>query len=136
PRIAAADDKGLVSFTAVPAGSFQVIATAGGFVATTMRMAEYPAADVVVTLSRGYRAIATVDVPATAGPQLVHVLNATGTSMDSLLDSESDRRVEPPGRVSLGPLAPGAYAVELDGAAGRRTERIRIVDRDVSTTFR
>jgi hypothetical protein len=56
--------------------------------------------------------------------------------MDSFLDSESDRRVEPPGRLSLGPLAAGAYVIELHGAGGRRTERIRIVDRDVYATFR
>jgi|SRR5439155_21430705 len=56
--------------------------------------------------------------------------------LDSFLDSESDRRFEPPGRLSLGPLAPGAYVIELHGAGGRRTERIRIVDRDVYATFR
>jgi len=50
--------------------------------------------------------------------------------------SDSNRRVEPPGHLSLGPLAPGAYLIELHGAGGRRTERIRIVDRDVNATLR
>ncbi|OLC48345.1 MAG: hypothetical protein AUH43_09810 [Acidobacteria bacterium 13_1_40CM_65_14] len=79
---------------------------------------------------------ASVELPATAGPQLVRVVNDGNASMDSFLDSESDRRFEPPGRLSLGPLAPGAYVIELHGAGGRRTERIRIVDRDVYATFR
>ena len=48
----------------------------------------------------------------------------------------SDRSFEPPGLLSLGPLAPGAYAIELYGAGGRRQERIRIVNRDVYATFR
>jgi len=80
--------------------------------------------------------IASVELPAAAGPQLVRVVNDGNASMDSFLDSESDRRVEPPGRLSLGPLAAGAYVIELHGAGGRRTERIRIVDRDVYATFR
>jgi hypothetical protein len=56
--------------------------------------------------------------------------------MDGVLDSESDRRVEPPGRVSLGPLAPGTYVIELQAAGARHRERIRIDDRDVSATIR
>jgi hypothetical protein len=35
--------------------------------------------------------------------------------MDDVLDGESDRRVEPPGRLSLGSLAPGTYVIELQG---------------------
>jgi hypothetical protein len=80
--------------------------------------------------------IASVELPATAGPQLVRVVNDGNASMDSFLDSESDRRFEPPGRLSLGPLAPGAYVIELHGAGGRRQQRIRIVDRDIYATFR
>ena len=60
-------------------------------------------------------------------------MNDDNRSMDDLLDGESDRRVEPSGRLSLGPLAPGTYVIELQGAQGRRQERIRIVDRDVYT---
>ena len=80
--------------------------------------------------------IARVALPATAGPQLVLVVNDGNASIDSFLDSESDRRVESTGRLSLGPLAPGAYVIELHGAGGRRSERIRIIDRDVYATFR
>jgi len=53
--------------------------------------------------------------------------------MENALDSASDRGFEPPGRLSLGPLPPGAYVIELYGASGRRQERIQIVDRDVYT---
>ena len=63
-------------------------------------------------------------------------VNDSKASMDSFLDSESDRRFEPPGRVSLGPLAPGAYVIELHSVGGRLTQRIRIVDRAVNVTFR
>jgi hypothetical protein len=80
--------------------------------------------------------IASVELPATAGPQRVRVVNDANTSMDDSLDSESDRGLEPPSRLSVGPLASGAYVIELDGAGGRRQQRIRIVDRDVYVTLR
>jgi carboxypeptidase family protein len=136
PRVAMTDAKGVVTFSDVPSGSLQLIAHGEGFVTSTMRVGEAPSSEVVFTLSRGYRVIASVELPATAGPQLVRVVNDGNASMDSFLDSESDRRVEPPCRLSLGPLAPGAYVIELHGADERRTERIRIIDRDVSATFR
>jgi hypothetical protein len=136
PRVAVTDAKGIVTFDDLPSGSLQLIASADGFVTSRMRIAKDAAGEVLFTLSRGYRVIANVEWPAAAGPQLVRVLNDANTSMDDALDSESDRRFEPPGRLSLGPLAPGLYAIELLGAAGRRQERIRIVDRDVLTTLR
>jgi hypothetical protein len=130
------DAKGVATFSDVPSGSLLLIASANGFVTSTLRVAEDLTSDVVFTLSRGYRVIASVELPATAGPQLVRVMNDGNASMDSFLDSESDRRFEPPGRLSLGPLAPGAYVIELHDAGGRRTEPVRIVDRDVYATFR
>ena len=136
PRVAATDAKGVVTFSDVPSGSLQLIASADGFVMSTMRVEKDRTSEIVFTLSRGYRVIASVELPATAGPQLVRVVNDGNASMDSFLDSESDRRFEPPGRLSLGPLAPGAYVIELHGAGGRRQQRIRIVDRDVYATFR
>ncbi len=136
PRVAATDAKGAVAFSDVPSGSIQLIASADGFVTSTMRIEEDRTRDVVFTLSRGYRVIVRVALPATAGPQLVLVVNDDNASIDSFLDSESDRRVESTGRLSLGPLAPGAYVIELHGAGGRRSERIRIIDRDVYATFR
>jgi hypothetical protein len=42
----------------------------------------------------------------------------------------------PPGRLSLGPLPPGEYVIELRGAREQRREWIKIVDRDVVATFR
>jgi len=136
PRVAVTDAKGVVTFSDAPSGSLQLIAHADGFVMSTMQVVKDLASEVVFTLSRGYRVIASVELPATAGPQLVRVVNDGNASMDSVLDSESDRRFEPPGRLSLGPLAPGAYLIELHGAGGRRQQRIRIVDRDVYGTFR
>jgi hypothetical protein len=136
PRVATTNARGVVTFSDVPTGSLQLIASADGYVTSTLRGGDEMTGEIVITLSRGYRVIGRVELPATAGPQLVRVVGDANESMDSFLDSESDRRFEPPGRLSLGPLAPGAYVIELDGAGGRRTERIRIVDSDVSATFR
>src|SRR5438093_79075 len=136
PRVAVTDAKGVVTFPDVPSGSLQLIASADGFPTSTQRIEEDRTTEVVVTLSRGYRVIASVELPATAGPQLVRVVNDGNASIDRFLDGESDRRVESTGRLSLGPLAPGAYVIELHGAGGLRSERIRIIDRDVYATFR
>ena len=136
PSVAVTDAKGVVTFSDVPSGSRQLIANADGFVTSTMRIAEDVASEIVLTLSRGYRVIASVELPAAAGPQRVRVVNDANTSMDDFLDIESDRGLQPPGRLSVGPLASGAYVIELDGAGGPRRERIRIIDRDVYATFR
>jgi hypothetical protein len=136
PRVALTDGRGVVMFDDVSSGSSRVIVSASGFVTSTMRIAKDATGEVVFILSRGYRAIADLELPAAVGRQLVRVMNDENRSMDDLLDGESDRRVEPSGRLSLGPLAPGTYVIELQGAQGRRQERIRIVDRDVNTTIR
>jgi len=136
PRVAVTDAKGVVAFSDVPSGSLQLIALAEGYVTSTMRIGEERSAEIVLTLSQGYRVIASVDLPTTAGPQSVRVLNGAGASMENVLDSASDRGFEAPAGLSLGPLAPGVYVIELYGAQGRRQERIRIVDRDVYTSFR
>jgi Carboxypeptidase regulatory-like domain len=136
PRVAVTDAKGVGEFSDVPSGSLELIASANGFVTSTMHIEKDRTSEIVFTLSRGYRVIASVELPATAGPQRVRVVNDANTSMDDSLDSESDRGLEPPSRLSVGPLASGAYVIELDGAGGRRQQRIRIVDRDVYVTLR
>ena len=136
PRVALTDGNGAVTFDDVPSGSNQLTVDADGFVTSTLRVANNATGEVVFTLSRGYRAIADVALPAAAGSQLVRVMNDDNRSMDDVLDGESDRRVEPSGRLSVGPLAPGTYVIELRGAGGRRQERIRIVDRDVYAMVR
>jgi hypothetical protein len=95
-----------------------------------MRVPKDVIGELLFTLSRGYRAIADVDLPATACPQGVRVVSDDNRSMDDVLDAESDWRVELRGRVSLGPLAPEGYLIELQGTDKRRQARIRIVDRD------
>jgi hypothetical protein len=90
----------------------------------------------VLTLSPGYRVVISVELPGTSGPLLVRVLNDAGQTMNTWLDGASDRGIEPPGRLSLGPLAPGDYVIELHGARERRQERIKIVDRDIVATLR
>src|ERR1043165_5220663 len=97
PQVAATDAQGVVTFSEVPSGSLQLIASAAGFVTSTMRLGEDRASEAVLTLARVYRVIASVNLPAAAGPQLVRVMNDGRASVDSLLDGESDRRLEPPG---------------------------------------
>jgi hypothetical protein len=139
PHVAATNANGVAAFADVPSGSLQLTASADGFVTSWVRVGEERAAEIVLTLSPGYRVTANVELPMAEGPQAVRVVNDAGRSMEELLDSVSDRGFEPPGRLSLGPLAPGAYVIELDklyGARGRRQERFRIVDRDVSVTIK
>jgi hypothetical protein len=136
PRVAVTDAKGVAAFADVPSGSLQLIASAEGFVTSKVRIGEDRTAEIVLTLSQGYRVIASVELPAAEGPQLVRVMNDDGMSMEDVLDGASDRGFESPASLSLGPLAPGAYAIELLGARGRRQVRVRIDDRDVNATFR
>jgi hypothetical protein len=136
PHVAVTDAKGVAAFPDVPAGALQLIASADGFMTSMMQIGEERTAEIVLTLLPGYRVTANVELPATEGLQTVRVLKEAGVSIEDLLDSASDRGLESPGRLSLGPLAAGAYVIELYGARGRRQERIRIVDGDVNTTFR
>jgi hypothetical protein len=135
PQFAVADAKGVVTFSDVPAGTLRVAAIATGYVASTMRVSRDNWTGAELALSPGYRAIVNVELPATSAPLRVRVLNATGQTMDALLDAASDRGLDSPGRLSLGPLPPGDYVIELRGAE-QRQERIRIVDRDVVASFR
>lgn len=136
PQLAVTDAKGVVTFPDVPAGTLRVTAIAIGYVASTMRIPQDNRAGAELTLSPGYRVIVSVELPATSGPLRVRVLNGTGQTMDALLDATSDRGLAPPGRLSLGPLPPGDYVIELRGAREQRQERIRIVDGDVVATLR
>jgi hypothetical protein len=136
PQLAVTDAKGAVTFADAPAGTLRVAAIANGHVASTTRISQDNRAGVVLTLLPGYRAVVSVELLATSGPLLVRVLNDAGQTMDARLDGASDRGLEPPGRLSLGSLPPGDYAIELRGAQERRRERIRIVDRDVVATVR
>jgi len=136
PLVVTTDAKGTVTFSDAPPGSLQLIASSGGFVTSRIRTGGDGPEEIVLTLSQGYRVIASVELPAGEGPQAVRVVNGANISMENVLDNASDRGFVPPAGLSLGPLAPGEYAIELYGAAGRRQERVRIVDRDVSVTLR
>jgi hypothetical protein len=136
PRVAVTDLNGVVTFADAPSGSLELIASADGFVASSVRIGEDRTSEVLFKLSQAYRVNTSVEWPSTAGPQLVRLMNDDNASADNLLDTQSDRRFEPPGRLSLGPLPSGVYVVELHGAGGIRKARIRIVDRDVYATFR
>ena len=135
-HVSVTDKRGFVAFADPASRGLHLIASADGFVRTTTRISEDSRAGVVLTLARGYRAIATVETPASAGSYVVRVLNDAGVSLDDFLDTASDRTVEPRGRISLGPLPPGLYVVELHGPREHLQQPIRILDRDVHVTFR
>ena len=135
PRVGVTGRTGVIVFADVPPSSARLVANADGFAPSATRIGS-AASDVVLTLVPGYRVIATVELPTAAGRQRVRVMNDANASMDDSLDSETDRALEPPGRVSLGPLAAGSYTIEVDGAAGRREQRFRIIDRDAFVAFR
>jgi hypothetical protein len=134
-QVVAADAKGFVRFSGLPSGALRLMASANGFVTTAARISEDARTGIVLTLARGYRVIASVDASAAGGPYVVRILNDVGVSVDGLLDIASDRTVEPRGRISLGPLAPGNYVVELLGPREHWQQRVGLVDRDVHLTF-
>jgi hypothetical protein len=136
PQIAVTDAKGVGTFLDAPAGTLRVTPIASGYLASTMRISQANRLSAVVTLSPGYRALVSVELPAALGPRLVRVLNDAGRPMDMWLDGLSDRGIEPPGRLSLGPLPPGDYVIELRSAREQRQAWIKIVDRDVVAIFR
>ena len=138
PQIAVTDANGDVTVPDAPPGAVRLTASANGYVTSTLRIpAADRAANPVLTLSPGFRALVDVQLPATSGPKIVRVLNGVGQTLDTLLDGASDRVVEPPGHLSLGPLPPGDYIIELRGGAGeQRHEGIQLVGRDVAVTFR
>lgn len=135
-HIAMSDAKGFASFSDVPPGALRLVASADRFVIAAMQVADDSRSDIVLTLAPGYRVIAIVGSSVGPRPYLVRVTNEAGASMEGLLDTASDRSIDAPGRISLGPLAPGTYLVELHGPGEHRQERVRIVDRDVIATFR
>jgi hypothetical protein len=135
-RVAAADAEGRIVFPDAPPGSLRLIASADGFIPAMLPVRDEQRSGVVMRLSRGYRAVARVELPAAAGVHRVRVVDETGASVDALLDAASDRSVQPPARLSLGPLPPGAYVIELHGTGGVRTQPIRIIDRDADVVIR
>jgi hypothetical protein len=136
PQLAVTDAKGMVTFPDAPASALRVTAIASGYVASTMRISQDNRTGAVLSLSPGYRAVVIVELPAISGPLFVRVLDTAGRSVDTLLDAASDRSTQSPGRLSLGPLPPGDYAIELRGAREQRQDLIKIVDRNVVATFR
>jgi hypothetical protein len=133
-EIAITDARGVVSFLDAP-GATRLTASAEGFVPAVLNVANDNRDAVVLTLSRGYRVMVSVE-STVSGPRVVRVFNETGGSMDSVLDAHSERVFEGPGRISIGPLAPGTYLIELHDGRTPRQERVQIVDRDVSAIFR
>ena len=137
PQLGVTDANGVVTFPDAPPGILRVTALASGYTASTLRIPQNNrAAGALLTLSPGYRTSVDVQLPAASSQFIVRVLNRVGQTMDALLDGASDRRIEPPGRLSLGPLPPGDYVIELRGAGEQREEKFRIEDRDVVVTFR
>jgi hypothetical protein len=137
PQLDVTDANGVVTFPDAPPGIVGVTAFANGYVASTLRISQdNRAAGALLKLSPGYRALVNVQLPTASSRLIVHVLNGIGQTMDALLDGASDRGIEQPGRLSLGPLPPGDYVIELRGAGEQRQEKITLGERDVDVTFR
>jgi hypothetical protein len=100
-------------------------------VSTTTRISESSRADVSLTLSLGYRVLTTVQSRAWADLYVIRILDKAGVSMDDFLDVASNRGAEPGARLSLGPLPPGSYVLELQGPREHLQQPFRIIDRDV-----
>jgi hypothetical protein len=136
PHVAVTDAAGVARFQDVPANAFRLVARAEGFVPAVLQITSEARDRPVLTLTKGYRVVITVDAPTAAGPYSVHVLNATGDSVDDLLDGASDRSLDASGRASLGPLPQGHYVIELRAASARLRRGVEIVDRDISLVVR
>lgn len=133
--IAISDAQGVVTLLDVPGGRLRLTASADGFVPAMLRVSTDSREMVVLTLSRGYRVMASVESDA-PGPHVVRVFNEAGDSMDNVLDADSERSFEGSGPISIGPLASGTYVIELRDSRGVRQERVQIADRNVSLSFR
>ena len=132
-HIAVTDQSGLVTF-AVAARSPLLTVSASGFATRTFRIPDGERTGLRLPLEPGFRVVLTVDLPASAGRQAIRVFDDRGVPMDHLLDIASDRSLVPPGAVTLGPLPPGEYTIEVQGTSRQRMT-IRIVDRDVAFRF-
>jgi hypothetical protein len=135
PQVATTDGKGWVRFVEVSPGSIRVRAGAPGFVASAIAVPARTSGDITLTLAKGYRIEVLIEKLKAGGTATVRVMNAAGIDMDHLLDAGSDR-VARSERLSLGPLPPGQYVVQLHGAGGRQDERVRLQGADARVTFR
>jgi hypothetical protein len=135
PEIAVADTKGIVTLFNLLPGALQLSVSADGFATEVVSVPENGRNGIALMLSRGYRATVDVDVPS-AGLYLVRIVSETGASVEDRLDLTSARSVESPGQLSLGPLAPGTYVIELHNGSERWQAPVRIIDRDVSVILR
>jgi hypothetical protein len=135
-QVAVTDANGFVRFSDLQAGTLRLAVHANSYVSTMTPVADNLRDYVVLTLSRGYRVTADVQLPAASGARLVRVLNEAGASMDAVLDAASDRVIAPPGLLSLGVLPPGHYVLLLDGLRGTERQHFRIADGDVHVSFR
>jgi hypothetical protein len=129
-HVAVTDQSGLVTFAKAGRSPLMTV-SASGFATRTFRIPDRERTGLRLPLEPGFRVVLTVDLPASAGRQAIRVFDDRAVPIDHLLDLASDRSVDPPGTVTLGPLMPGAYTVEVQGTRRQRMT-IRIVDRDVA----
>lgn len=134
-RVGTTDRTGVLRLLDVPTSTLRLTAAADSYAMTTVVVTGASRSNIPVTLSRGYRL--QVGVELTDGPGApVRVAMNTGESVDGSLDVASSRVVEQGRSLSLGPLPPGDYVVEIHAASGVRRAPVRIADRDVALTIR
>ncbi|MBI4476522.1 MAG: carboxypeptidase regulatory-like domain-containing protein [Acidobacteria bacterium] len=88
-QIATSDAKGVVNFSAAPMGSLRIIAAARGYVVGRMQLSPQTRRDVMLTLSRGYRVLASVEVPKGTGVYRIRVINDARQPIDDRRDLET-----------------------------------------------
>jgi hypothetical protein len=139
PQVMTTDREGIGLFTVVAAGDFRIEARADGYAraAASVHVPKDDGKPLALTLRRGYRVAVAVDRGIGDHRTFaILVMNSVGASVDERLDARSDRAVEAGGRVSLGPLLPGSYVVELRRGEDVRRQQVRIDDRDTTVAFR
>ena len=132
-HIAVTDHTGLVTFPKA-ARSPLLTVSASGYATRTFRIPDRERTGLRLPLAQGFRVVLTIDLPASAGRHVIRVFDDRAVPIDHLLDIASDRSLDPPGTVTLGPLMPGEYTVEVQGTRRQRMT-IRIVDRDLALRF-
>jgi hypothetical protein len=133
--VATTDAEGRVRFYDPPAGAARMIARADGYGVGTLSVSLHARDELEITLSRAYRILATLQSALGEGAHVFRVLSENGDAVD-LLDARSERALHGTGEVSLGPVLPGTYLVEVRNGQERRQQSVLVRDRDVRVVVR
>jgi hypothetical protein len=140
-KIALTDQAGEATITGLEPGPIRLVVRRRGYASSVPRDigVEPGLNDLgVLALSRGFRIIVDTPVEEGAAPERVslRLLDQRGTDLGKELDDESLLAFFRGGQASLGPVAPGEYRLEMVDETSSRTERVTVVDADVTVEFK